>query len=115
MNEEPNNPFKIVEEMKEEFQKRDIEVTNIQHEDHFGGSWMIDFVLNEHNYRFVWDGRESWLIHVYLGKSKTQQQDQKDLDLYRYDKKIKTRKEKEALEKFVTKNIKKSLDKLKQI
>jgi hypothetical protein len=114
MNEEYNNPFRIVNKMKEEFEKRNIEITNIQHDDYFGGSWIIEFILGKLNYRFVWDNRENWLVLVFLGKNKNHQKDWEDIDIYRYNKTSRTLKEKEALEDFVIKNIIASLDKLKQ-
>ena len=110
MKAEYNDPFKIAEKMKEKLFSQNLEITNIQHDDYFGGSWMIDFLLNELNYRFVWDARESWLILALLRESKKQAWE--DIDIYRYNKATRTTKEKEELEKFILENMKVSLDKL---
>ncbi|TFG11033.1 hypothetical protein EU534_00270 [Candidatus Heimdallarchaeota archaeon] len=112
MSKEYNNPFKIAEKIKEELGWQDIEITNIQHDDYFGGSWMIDFLLNNLNYRFVWDGRESWLILVRLGENKSQKQNWEDIETYRYHRATRTSREKEELERFILENIKASLEKL---
>lgn len=112
MNKEHNNPFKIVEKMKGDFERRNIKITNIQHDDCFGGSWIIEFILDKLNYKFVWDNRESWLVLAILGEDKKHPKYWEDIHIYRYNKSTRSSEEKKALEKH---NIEKMLLSLEEI
>ncbi len=108
---EYNNPFNIVKKMESEFESRGGEIKDIQYDKNAFRSWIIKFSMDGSKYRFLWDGKNNWLIldSIVIKKGRTEWE---DLEIFKHNQPYRTKKDQIALERDIIENMLLSLDKL---
>ena len=110
---EYNNPKAFMEKIRPEFDLRDAKIMEIHHDDYFGGSWVIEFKMDEKKYRFVWDNREMWLVLEIQGKNEKHLKEWNEIDIFRQQLSAKTVEDKQVKEQIIMKQLLLMLNKLK--
>ncbi len=110
---EYNNPFKIVEMTKSEFENRGVEIIDIKDDSMTFGSWTIKFSMYGSKYRFVWDGKNAWLILEVIVIKKGRKE-WEDLEVFKHNQGPRTKKSEMELERYIIENMLSALDKQKQ-
>lgn len=110
---EYNNPFKIVEMTKSEFENRGVEIKDIRYDKSTFGSWVIKFSMDGSEYRFVWDGKDAWLILEVI-VIKRGQEEWEDLELFKHNQPTRTKKNEVERERDIIENMIAALDKQKK-
>lgn len=108
-----NNPFNIVEKIKPELENRGVGIKDIQYDKNVFGSWIIKFSMDGSEYRFHWDGKNSWLMLEVIVMKKGHD-DWEDLELFKHNQGARTKKAEMERERYIIEKMLVALDKLKQ-
>lgn len=110
---EYNNPFKIVEMTKSEFENRGVEIIDIKDDSMTFGSWTIRFSRDGSEYRFVWDGKDAWLMLEVIVIKKGRKE-WEDLEVFKCSQGARTEKAEMERERYIIESMLSALDKQKQ-
>ncbi|MHA1347428.1 MAG: hypothetical protein ACTSVO_10495 [Candidatus Heimdallarchaeaceae archaeon] len=110
---EYNNPFKIVEMTKSEFENRGVEIKDTRYDKSTFGSWFIKFSMDGSEYRFVWDGKDAWLILEVIVMKKGRKE-WEDLEVFKHNQGTRTKESEMEIERDIIENMLSALDKQKQ-